>query len=237
MSKRHLKIFLCHSSGDKPAVRSLYFRLRSAAVYIAPWLDKENLLPGQRWEDEISLAVRNSDIVLVCLSNTSIRKTGYVQKEIKDALDVADRQPERTIFLIPVKLEECQLPHRLSHLHYVNLFEREGFDKLMQSLISRAQTLGINVTERSEGGTYSAEERKEIIIRIIAEKFRWDESWVTPQTRFEHFGGDWGDAIDIKARLESEFGIKLSEEDAERIQFVKDILHESIPSLFLKRSH
>jgi hypothetical protein len=150
VSKRQLKVFLCHSSGDKPAVHGLYNRLRSAADYISPWLDEEDLLPGQRWEDEIPVAVRNCDVVLVCLSNESINKSGYVQKEIKVALDAADRQPEGTIFLIPVKLEECEIPNRLSHLHYVNLFEDRGFQRLMRAIESRAEKLKINVADRKQ---------------------------------------------------------------------------------------
>ena len=223
MSRRSLKVFLCHSSSDKPAVRSLYSRLRSAAVYIVPWLDKENLLPGQRWEYEITLAVRSSDIVLVCVSNTSIRKTGYVQKEIKDALDVADRQPEGTIFLIPVKLEECQIPDRLSHLHYVNLYEEDGFGNLMRSLAVRANELGINVATEMEKRIYSAKEREEIIRRVIAEELSLDES-TFPQARLENIGHDyWLDAIEINMRLEDEFGIELSEEDAKLGLIVGDI--------------
>lgn len=140
---RHLHIFLCHSSGDKPAVRELYKRLRSAAFYIAPWLDEEDLLPGQRWEDEIPKAVRESDVVIICLSRNSINKKGYVQKEIKVALDVADEQPEGTIYLIPVGLEDCELPQRLKHLHCVNLQGSRGFEQLMRSLKVRAENLGI----------------------------------------------------------------------------------------------
>jgi len=138
-----LRIFLCHSSGDKPAVRELYHRLRSAAFYIAPWLDEEDLLPGQRWEDEIPKAVRESDVVIICLSRHSINKKGYVQKEIKFALDVADEQPEGTIYLIPVGLEDCEIPQRLKHLHCVNLQESRGFEQLMRSLKVRAENLGI----------------------------------------------------------------------------------------------
>ena len=142
-SPRRLRTFLCHSSGDKPTVRELYHRLRSAAPYIAPWLDEEDLLPGQRWEDEIPKAVRESDVVIVCLSRHSITKKGYVQKEIKFALDVADEQPEGTIYLIPVGLEDCELPQRLKHLHCVNLQESRGFEQLMRSLRVRAESLGI----------------------------------------------------------------------------------------------
>lgn len=222
MNRRSLKLFLCHSSGDKPAVCSLYYRLRSAAVYIAPWLDKEDLLPGQNWKYEISLAVRSSDIVLVCISNTSIRKTGYVQKEIKDALDVADKQPEGAIFLIPVKLEDCRIPDRLSHLHYVNLYEKGGFDSLMRSLALRAKELGINVATEEER-IYSAEDRKGIIRQVIAEELVVDESALTPQASLKDLDGDWLDAFEIKMRLEDEFGITISEEDAKVSLIVADV--------------
>ena len=43
---RKLKVFFCHSSDDKPAVRDLYQRLNSEG-WIAPWLDEEKLYPGQ----------------------------------------------------------------------------------------------------------------------------------------------------------------------------------------------
>jgi acyl carrier protein len=224
MGRQSLNVFLCHSSGDKPAVRNLYFRLRSAAFFVVPWLDKEDLLPGQKWEDEICLAVRRSDVVLICLSRTSIQKTGYVQKEIKDALDVADRQPERTIFIIPIKLEECQIPNRLSHLHYVNLFELEGFDSLMRSLSSRAEELGINVTKGLEKRTYSTKEREEIIKRVIATELGVDESALNSQARLEDLGGDWIDAFEIRNRLEVEFEIELSGEDSNGIQIIEDVL-------------
>jgi hypothetical protein len=120
-------------------VRKLYHRLRGDGF--DPWLDEENLEPGQHWEKEIARAVRNSDVVIVCLSHDSTTKTGYVQKEIKFALDVADRQPEDAVFLIPVKLEECAVPERLSQWHWVSLFEERGYDRLLRSLTRRSSAL------------------------------------------------------------------------------------------------
>ena len=130
--KDHLRVFLCHSSGDKPAVRELHRRLW--AYGIATWLDEEELLPGQDWMLEITKAVRSSDVVIVCLSKGSVTKAGYVQKEVKLSLDIADEQPEGTIFLIPVKLEECDVPNRLQRWHWVNLFEERGYERLILSL-------------------------------------------------------------------------------------------------------
>jgi len=95
---------------------------------------EEDLLPGQEWKREIPKAVRRSDVVIVCLSHTAINKRGYVQKEIKIALDIADEQPEGTIYIIPLKLEQCEVPERLSHLQWVDFFKEEGYRRLVRSL-------------------------------------------------------------------------------------------------------
>jgi formylglycine-generating enzyme required for sulfatase activity len=144
-SGRVLRVFLCHSSGDKPAVRELYQCL--CAEGIDAWLDEEKLLPGQDWPLEIPKAVRASDVVIVCLSKKSVTKTGYVQKEIKFALDVADEQPEGAIFLIPARLEECDVPDRLSRWQWVNLYEARGQERLMRALRARAAELEASLSQ------------------------------------------------------------------------------------------
>jgi formylglycine-generating enzyme required for sulfatase activity len=139
-SKRPLKVFLCHASADKPVVRDLYKRL--VADGVDAWLDAESLVPGQNWQVEIPKAIRESDVVIVCLSEKSINKEGYVQKEIKFALDVADEKPEGTIFIIPARLEECKVPDRLSLYHWVDLYDEDGYQKLMRALRLRADKIG-----------------------------------------------------------------------------------------------
>jgi hypothetical protein len=140
---RQLKVFLCHASGDKPAVRDLYRRLRSDGI--APWLDEEDLLPGQDWQLEIPKAVRSSDAVIICLSRKAITKTGYVQKEIKYALDVADEKPVGAIFLIPLRLEECEVPDRLCRWQRVDFFQEKGYERLLRALRACAESLGLGV--------------------------------------------------------------------------------------------
>jgi len=137
---RGQRVFLCHSSSDKPAVRALYRRLRTDGFQ--PWLDEEDLLPGQTWEYEIQQAVRSADVVLVCLSSRSVNKAGFVQKEIKFALDVADQKPEGEIFLIPVKLETCEIPERLRRWQWVDYFDAQGHNRLLGALRVRFGCLG-----------------------------------------------------------------------------------------------
>ncbi|MCD4780963.1 MAG: SUMF1/EgtB/PvdO family nonheme iron enzyme, partial [Candidatus Omnitrophica bacterium] len=155
-----LRIFLCHSSGDKPEVRNLYHRLSSDGF--DPWLDEEKFWAGQEWEPRIAKTVQTSDVVIVCLSLKAINKAGYVQKEIKYVLDEAEKQPEGTIFIIPLKLEECDVPERLQRWHWVNLFEKKGYERLLSSLRLRAETI-------TSGELVQDEEKSERYL------FSWDK--------------------------------------------------------------
>ena len=137
---RKLRVFLCHSSKDKPFVANLYSKL-DAETNIEAWLDEIKILPGQDWESEIKQAIRNSDVFIVCLSSNSINKEGYIQKEIFTALNVAEEKPESTIFIIPVRLEECQVPLRLSRWQWVDLFKPDGYIKLTKALKHREKEL------------------------------------------------------------------------------------------------
>ncbi len=148
-TNRPLRVFLCHSSNDKPAVRELYQKLR-AEPWIQPWLDEEELFPGMDWNLEIEKTIETTDVILVCLSNNSITKEGYVQKEIKTALDFAEYKPEDTIFIIPVRLEECDPPKRLSKWHYADCFEGQrerGNQRLLVSLKKRGESIGLSIKD------------------------------------------------------------------------------------------
>jgi hypothetical protein len=127
-----IQIFLCHASEDKAAVEAIYGRLK--AFGYKPWLDKRDLLPGQRWRLEIPKAIRASDYILIFLSKTSVAKRGYVQEEFKLALEVLRSIPEGTIYAVPVRLNDCPIPDQFEDLHWCNLFEADGFEYLLRAL-------------------------------------------------------------------------------------------------------
>jgi predicted GTPase len=137
---RPLRVFLCHASQDKQVAHELYTKLQ--ALGMDPWLDEAKLIPGQNWDAAIEAALRASDAIIVCLSNQSVTKTGYVQKEIKRALDLADEQPEDEVFLIPARIEPCEIPRRLSHLHSPEIYSDSGYSRLLEALKIRATKLG-----------------------------------------------------------------------------------------------
>jgi DNA-binding response OmpR family regulator len=144
-TKRRLKVFLCHAHSDVKAVRDLNSVLDSEGV--DAWLDKEKLLPGAEWELEIRKAVRESDVVIVCLSK-NFNQAGFRQKEVRIALDAAMEKPEGEIFIIPARLEECESPENLSRWQWVDLFEEDGIQRLLWALRARAGSIGVTLRRR-----------------------------------------------------------------------------------------
>jgi formylglycine-generating enzyme required for sulfatase activity len=127
------QIFLCHASEDKAQVREVYHRLRAIEGF-EPWLDEEDLLPGQEWAREIPRALQASDFILIFLSRNSVAKRGYVQREMKLALDAWQELPEGTIHTIPVRLDDCEVPEPFRRYHYTNLFDARGFERLTRAI-------------------------------------------------------------------------------------------------------
>jgi len=127
-----IQIFLSYAEEDREQVKSLYEKLAESGF--APWMDVQDILPGEQWANSIRRAIRNSDFFLMCISNHSVNKRGWIQREIRVALDVWEGMLPDDIYLIPVRLEECRLPEILSGYQWVSLFEEDGWQRLLASL-------------------------------------------------------------------------------------------------------
>jgi hypothetical protein len=138
---RALRAFLCHGTEDKTAVRALYALLKKGGFQ--PWLDEKDIGPGEDWKRAISQAVREADVVLVCLSRTSTAKIGFVNTEIRYALDRADQMPEGVVYIIPLRLDDCILPDRLSQWQAVDTWSLDYPDVLLEALRKRSSQLGL----------------------------------------------------------------------------------------------
>ena len=143
MADRKLRIFISYASQDKPIVRDLYRRLESE-TWIEPWLDEKSLLPGQEWRVAIEEAVETSDVVIICLSTNSVTKEGFVQKELRYAREIALEKPENTIFLIPLRLDDCETPRGLRSFQWADYYgerKEQSYRNLLASLKNRHQQI------------------------------------------------------------------------------------------------
>lgn len=143
---RPLRVYLSCSSHDIAAAREYYQKLRVAG-WIQPWLEEEDLLPGQDSRLEIEKAVRAADAVLVFLSSRSVSQEGNLQRELRLALDVADEKPEGAVFVIPIRLDDCSLPQRLRTWKPEDAFPADrrdwAYERVLASIRLRAETVSL----------------------------------------------------------------------------------------------
>lgn len=104
---------------------------------LSAWLDDHDLLPGYDWDEAIRSAIQRSDAFIVCLSRRAVGKTGFIQKEIREALEHAERRPQGKVFIIPVRLESCAVPERLQRWQWIDLFKRGGYERLRRVLVAQ----------------------------------------------------------------------------------------------------
>jgi hypothetical protein len=98
-------------------------------------MDKKHIDGGEKWEVAIRRAIRSSDFFVVCLSKNSVNRRGFMQKEIKIALDIWEEKLEDDIYMIPIKLEECIIAHeKLLELQWVELYKSDGFPRLIKAI-------------------------------------------------------------------------------------------------------
>jgi hypothetical protein len=115
------RVFIAYVEEDLASVERLYgiFEQRG----LRPWLDKKKLMPGQNWPRAIETAIETSDFFVACFSGRSTTKRGSFHSELRYALTCAAQIPLDEIFLVPVRLEDCLVPNRISkQLQYIDLF-------------------------------------------------------------------------------------------------------------------
>lgn len=130
---RRARVFLSYTKPNRGAVEILYRRLQMSGYL--PWMDVFDIVGGEDWETAIRRAIRETDFVVVCLSSDSVGRRSFYQTEIGIALKVLDEQPPGKIFLIPTRLDACEVPYdRLQALNWIDLFEEDGYERLVRAL-------------------------------------------------------------------------------------------------------
>jgi hypothetical protein len=158
-------IFFSYSRVDSDFTIQLANKLREAELNI--WLDKFNIEAGEKWDNEIQKALESSNTLLVILSKSST-KSENVMDEVSYAIGKGKK-------VIPVLIEECEVPFRIRRLQYANFtrnFE-DGLKTLTDALDldsnRKAKLLGQNVTDisvyrRKEGGQKKSKQKKILLV-------------------------------------------------------------------------
>ena len=171
-------IFISYAREDEVWAARLFSALE--AIGLSSWIDTRSLVAGQNWKHAIRTAIRQCRVFLAVISTRSLDKRGYVQRELNMALDILDEFPPDAIFLIPVRIDDCEPPHeKLRSLQWVDMFPDfdAGFDRVVNAMAS----IGLKPTRSSTGS--ADEECHEDLLNLVLKELRSkpDVNW-TAQT-------------------------------------------------------
>jgi hypothetical protein len=137
------RVFIAYVQEDLSFAKKLYRVLEENGF--RPWLDKKKLLPGQNWPRAIETAIQTSDFFVACFSRRATSKRGSFHSELRYALFCAAKVPLDEIFLIPLRLDDCLVPRRISkQIQYLDLFPdwESGISRLIA--VIKAEEVGRN---------------------------------------------------------------------------------------------
>jgi hypothetical protein len=130
--RKSKRIFIIYSHKDKETALGLANDLKDKGYN--PWIDELEIVPGQNWSKAILQAIEQSAVAIFLCSKNTENSTGFLEKEMKFAMEVmrADRESHSPI--IPIYIEESILPSELADIHAVKMYEDDGFEKLAKGL-------------------------------------------------------------------------------------------------------
>lgn len=143
LENRHAQrkqIFMIHSRADLEQAQTLSSKLKEMGFN--PWLDVENLVPGQKWANATMQALEESSVALFLVSKNSTDQETAVGKELTAALRIMRSHAETDSPVIPVKLGNSDVPKELKGIHWVDLHEDKELDRLRLGL-ERALQLNV----------------------------------------------------------------------------------------------
>lgn len=132
-TKPRANVFLLCIKDDIELVKSKLYQALLTDNY-KPWLDAEDLVGGQKRGHEIESAIDKADFIIPCFSVQAINERGEFQKYLDYIIERSKEIPAGKIFIIPFKLEECELPKGISHLHQIDIFTPNYLEKLFSAL-------------------------------------------------------------------------------------------------------
>jgi hypothetical protein len=128
-----MKVYVSYSHHDSEFAQRLATALMEAGIDV--WIDRFKLQVGANIIETINKALAGADNIVVILSN-SYTKSPWGSYEI-GAFVVRETQTE-TRRVIPVLIEDCDVPLFLRELRYIDF--RMGFDSPIKELIATLKT-------------------------------------------------------------------------------------------------
>jgi putative uncharacterized protein C1_0012 len=160
------KVFISYAKENIEIAEQIYDRLKAKGFI--PWLDKRNLMVGQQWDVEIKKALKESDFIILLLSSISVSKRGYVQREFRLALDYCEEKLDSDIYIIPVKIDLCDVPEKLAKFQYIEFCTPTALEDIINALNFQRQKFINTAQQKTYVGKHQYKEIE--IVKTIGDK-------------------------------------------------------------------
>ncbi len=126
------RIFIIYAREDLDVARKIASFVEHAGF--EPWLDMDQVLPGEVWRDTVFRALERSAAAVLLVSGHSVRGSSFVGKELVSALQTL-QEPEPGISpVIPIRLDDTPVPAPLDGVQWVDIREEGAFERLALGL-------------------------------------------------------------------------------------------------------
>lgn len=130
----HYKVFISHSSSDREWTSKFASSLKGLGI--SAWSDVSSLSPGERWQDRIQQALRESKVFVVIVSSPQV--DAWTSFELGAAL--ADNKVIIPVLTGDISLE--QLSPLLRQFQFLNEESPDEAGKAVASVIEKLQSAG-----------------------------------------------------------------------------------------------
>ena len=159
------------------------------------WRDTANIVLGEQVTRATRSGIEDSDAFIICLSR-SANQSLHVRRELRWAIEMT-HSARSTFFIIPIRLEDCEIPAELEGIRYVDLFDtgrridHQGWRRLIEAL-----------SQRSEYGEQFDPERLLRINSVSEIAMKSDDIWKELATDTD-FAQEWRPILERFDRISS----------------------------------
>ncbi|MGD2089970.1 MAG: TIR domain-containing protein [Candidatus Aminicenantes bacterium] len=132
LGKMKGNVFISYSSEDFKHVLEVRKKLEEAGLTV--WMGAQSLVGGEKWGKELVGFICQADVFVACISSTWVDREILAYKEVSVACELEKKLPKEVSFIIPVRLEECNIPRELENRQQVDLHVVPGIETLLKAI-------------------------------------------------------------------------------------------------------
>jgi hypothetical protein len=125
-------VFISYCNKDFKHVLEVRKRLEEAGLTVR--MEAHSIMGGEEWRKELVGFICKADVFVACISSTWVDREIFAYKEVNVACELEEKLPKEVSFIIPARLEECNIPQELENRQQVDLHVVPGIETLLKAI-------------------------------------------------------------------------------------------------------